>query len=140
MITPGATSSPPLRVVHAAAELRTAVAAARRAGKAIGLVPTMGALQAGHLSPADPPRREAGGGGEGGEGRRGAGQCGGAAGGAEKVFTRAAPAVGFCGGKNYEQCLVGRGVDAELALPIDIRVCPIVREPDGLAMSSRNVY
>jgi pantoate--beta-alanine ligase len=46
----------------------------------------------------------------------------------------------FFGAKDWQQTLVVRRMVADLGLPVTIRVCPIVREPDGLAMSSRNAY
>jgi pantoate--beta-alanine ligase len=49
------------------------------------------------------------------------------------------PDVLYLGQKDYQQyCIVRRMVQLE-KLPVDVRLCPIVREPDGLAMSSRNV-
>jgi len=46
----------------------------------------------------------------------------------------------YFGRKDYQQTLVVGQLIEELNLPITMRVCPIVREPDGLAMSSRNTY
>jgi len=46
----------------------------------------------------------------------------------------------YFGLKDYQQVSVIRRVVADLALPVEIRAIPTVREPDGLAMSSRNVY
>jgi len=57
-----------------------------------------------------------------------------------KLFNLATPDRAYFGQKDYQQTLVVRRMVADLDLPIEVRVCPIVREADGLAMSSRNVY
>lgn len=57
-----------------------------------------------------------------------------------KLFEMVRPDVAYFGQKDYQQALVIRRMVEDLNVPIAIRVCPIVREPDGLAMSSRNAY
>lgn len=46
----------------------------------------------------------------------------------------------YFGRKDYQQTLVVRQLIEDFNLPVALRVCPIVREADGLAMSSRNAY
>jgi len=187
--------------VTTVAELRTVVAAARRAGRKIGVVPTMGALHAGHLSLveacgrecdftittifvnptqfaagedyekypqqleadlaalrpyevevvfAPPPSEmyrpghdtfvEVGAVTEPLEGASRPGHFRGVATIVLKLFNQTTPDVAYFGLKDYQQSLVVRQMVADLDLPITLRLCPIVREPDGLAMSSRNAY
>ncbi len=46
----------------------------------------------------------------------------------------------YFGAKDWQQTLVVKRMVRDLGTPIDVVVCPTVREPDGLAMSSRNAY
>lgn len=57
-----------------------------------------------------------------------------------KLFGIVAPDVAYFGQKDAQQVLVVRRVVRDLDLDVRIEACPIVREADGLAMSSRNVY
>jgi pantoate--beta-alanine ligase len=57
-----------------------------------------------------------------------------------KLFQLAPVDLAYFGQKDYQQLLVVRKMVADLNVPIEIRACPTVREPDGLAMSSRNAY
>jgi pantoate--beta-alanine ligase len=190
----------PALVTHAAA-LRQAIAAARRDGRSIGLVPTMGALHEGHLSLVDASAAQCdltvvtifvnptqfgpgedferyprtlerdlallAGRGAGlvfapattalyqpghatrvevdrvtaeFEGRFRPGHFSGVATIVLKLLQLAAPDVGYFGQKDFQQCVVIRRMAADLDVPTAIHVLPTVREPDGLAMSSRNAY
>ena len=57
-----------------------------------------------------------------------------------KLFLMSGTDVAFFGQKDLQQVRVVEKMVAELNIPIEIVVCPIVREADGLAMSSRNRY
>jgi pantoate--beta-alanine ligase len=57
-----------------------------------------------------------------------------------KLFHIVEPDVAYFGRKDYQQSLVIRSMVCDLDMPVRIVVCPTVREPDGLAMSSRNQY
>jgi pantoate--beta-alanine ligase len=188
--------------VRTVAELRGLLAGPRRAGRTIGLVPTMGALHDGHLSlvrrarantdvvvvslfvnptqfaptedlasyPRDeardaelaaaagadvlfaPPVEEVypagfattvhvGGVSEPLEGaQRGASHFDGVATVVTKLLNMAGPDVAYFGQKDAQQAAVIRRVVRDLDLPVRIELGPTVREPDGLAMSSRNAY
>ncbi|MAG92520.1 MAG: pantoate--beta-alanine ligase [Planctomycetaceae bacterium] len=182
-------------------ELRRLVAEARRTGRRIGCVPTMGALHAGHLSlmrdargqcdvvvttifvnptqfapdedfqkyprtlPDDleqcrevgvdlvfhppvetmyPPRDatyvDLDGPALPLEGVSRPGHFRGVATVVVKLLMAVGPDVAFFGQKDYQQQLVIRRFCRDLLIPVEIQTCPIIREPDGLAMSSRNAY
>ena len=57
-----------------------------------------------------------------------------------KLFHIVEPDMAFFGQKDAAQTTIIRRMVRDLNLPVEIVVCPIVREPDGLAMSSRNAY
>jgi len=190
-----------MRILTAVEEMQSACRALRHAGKSLGLVPTMGALHAGHLSlvkaskaacditaasifvnptqfgpnedlakyprtfEADCALLEAEGvdllfapgvdemypagastwvevEGEGGrlEGASRPGHLRGVATVVTKLFHIVAPTHAFFGQKDAAQLAVLRKMVRDLRFDLQIVGCPIVREPDGLAMSSRNRY
>jgi pantoate--beta-alanine ligase len=57
-----------------------------------------------------------------------------------KLFHIVEPGMAFFGQKDAAQVAIIRRMVRDLNMPVEIVVCPIVREPDGLAMSSRNAY
>jgi len=190
-----------MKTLRTVDEVRKAVRAARAEGRTIGLVPTMGAFHAGHVSlmeqanqetdvvvvslfvnptqfgpsedlsayPRDeardaeiaaaagvdvlfaPPVEEVypdgfqttvtvGALAEPLEGAQRPGHFDGVATVVTKLLNMVGPDVAFFGQKDAQQALIVRRVVRDLDIPTRIEVCPTVREPDGLAMSSRNAY
>jgi pantoate--beta-alanine ligase len=193
-----------VRTVRSVNALREALVPGRRAGRTIGLVPTMGYFHDGHLSlirrareqcdmvvvslfvnpaqfaagedletyPRDEARdaalAEAEGvdllfappveevypegfdtrvvvGGltetlEGAPGQRGPEHFAGVTTIVTKLFNMAGPDVAYFGQKDAQQALVINRLVRDLDIPVRIEVCPTVRDPEGLALSSRNAY
>jgi len=194
------TTSYKIPVARSAADLRETVAAWRKEGLSVALVPTMGALHEGHLSLVDLartkadrvvvsifvnptqfapnedfsayPRTEAAdaaklegqadlifapdaadmypdgfsttisltGVTEPLEGTFRPTHFAGVATVVAKLILRAMPDVAIFGEKDWQQLMVIRRMVADLDIPVEILGGPIMREADGLAMSSRNVY
>lgn len=57
-----------------------------------------------------------------------------------RLFMAVPADVAYFGAKDWQQTLVVKRMVRDLGLPIELVVCPTVREPDGLALSSRNAY
>lgn len=57
-----------------------------------------------------------------------------------KLFNIVRPDIAYFGQKDAQQARILQQMTTDLDVPIELRICPIVREPDGLAMSSRNQY
>ena len=57
-----------------------------------------------------------------------------------KLFNATGPCVAAFGQKDYQQLQTIQRMVNDLDLPVEVLACPIAREPDGLAMSSRNRY
>lgn len=190
-----------LTVAETVAAVRQAVAAARSRGQTIGLVPTMGALHAGHTSLIEAARAETGfvvvsifvnpkqfgptedldryprplardlelsrqAGADLAfvppvevvyppgfrtyvevtewqdvlEGASRPGHFRGVATVVLKLFNMVQPDVAYFGQKDAQQVVIVRQLVRDLDVPVRLRVCPTVREPDGLALSSRNQY
>jgi pantoate--beta-alanine ligase len=199
------TTSATARVIRGVDELRAALAPARREGRTIGLVPTMGFLHDGHASllhaaraqcdlvvmslfvnptqfgpsedldryPRDEGRdlRVAGEAGvdlvfapdvaaiypdgfatavevsggltsvlDGDPESRGAGHFRGVTTVVAKLFNIVGPDLAYFGQKDAQQAAVIKRMVRDLDFPVRVQVMPTVREEDGLAMSSRNVY
>lgn len=57
-----------------------------------------------------------------------------------KLFAALQPSRAYFGRKDHQQLVLVRRMAHDLSFPVEVEGCPIVREPDGLALSSRNIF
>ena len=57
-----------------------------------------------------------------------------------KLFHLVQPSVAYFGQKDYQQAVIVRRLIEDVRVPMRLRIMPIIRDPDGVAMSSRNAY
>jgi len=57
-----------------------------------------------------------------------------------KLFNIVQPTRAYFGQKDFQQAVIIKKMAKDIDMPVDIVVCPTIREHDGLAMSSRNLY
>ena len=57
-----------------------------------------------------------------------------------KLFNIVGPCRAYFSEKDFQQLVIVSRMAADLSFPVEVVACPFVREPDGLALSSRNVY
>jgi len=126
----------------------------REQGRRIGFVPTMGCLHEGHLSLIRRARKAVGPEGrvivsvyvteeklsQKMEGRSRPTHFRGVTTIVAKLFNLTQPHVAVFGAKDYQQAMIVRRMIRNLHFPIRLILAPTIREPDGLAMSSRNNY
>ena len=190
-----------MEIARTIAEIRRLVGLAKRSGKTVGFVPTLGALHGGHMSLIERGRKETGfmvvsiflnptqfgpnedldkyprrekqdmemcekagvdavfvpsveqmypcgqctvvkveGLGEKLCGAHRPGSFTGVATVVAKLFNIVGPDIAYFGQKDAQQGLIIRRMVKELDMAVEIRMCPTMREEDGLAMSSRNAY
>ncbi|HUY63425.1 MAG TPA: pantoate--beta-alanine ligase [Acidimicrobiales bacterium] len=118
-------------------QLEQDVALAAAAGGHLVFAPSVAEMYPGH--PAPPATSvHVSGVSEGFEGASRPGHFDGVATVVAKLFALAGPCRAYFGEKDFQQLAVVRRMAADLSLPVEVVGCPTVREPDGLAMSSRN--
>lgn len=57
-----------------------------------------------------------------------------------KLFNIVQPTISYFGQKDYQQAIIIKRMVSDLNIPVKIKIMPIIREKDGLALSSRNIY
>jgi len=124
-------------LVHYPRHLDADVALAAAAGAAIVFAPSVEEMYPDHPTPPATSVR-VGGLGDILEGTSRPGHFDGVATVVAKLFGLAGPSRVYFGEKDYQQLAVVRRLAADLSMPVEVVSCPTVRDPDGLALSSRN--